>query len=142
MPAVAAVTCACVVVIAGKALTVTVMLAVAVGVFTDVAVIVALPVEPVALNVADVVETAASVVHAAPEQAQVAPALLESFATVAARTTCCPRSIDWAALGLSETLVLGAEALQPENTNTATIAIISDTFFIRFLRPKKYENRS
>src|SRR5208282_310615 len=96
----------------GKALTVTVTLEVAVGDFTELAVIVAVPVAPAALKVADPVETAASVVQAAPAQLQVAPALVESCITVAEKTICCPRSIDSAAFGVNARLTFGAEPVQ------------------------------
>jgi hypothetical protein len=79
--------------IVGRALTVTVTLEAAVVSFIEVAVIVAVPAVPVALNVADVVETFASAVQAAPAQAQLTPALVESLATAAVKTFCCPRSI-------------------------------------------------
>jgi hypothetical protein len=78
---------------AGAAVTVTVTLEEAVISFIEVAVIVAVPVVPVAPKVAEVVETPVSVVQAAPEQAQVTPALVESLGTEAVKLTCCPWSI-------------------------------------------------
>jgi hypothetical protein len=78
---------------AGSAVTVTTTVEDAVGSFTEAAVIIAVPVVPLALNVAEAVDTFVSVVQAAPEQAQVAPALVESCATVAVKLFCCPWSI-------------------------------------------------
>jgi hypothetical protein len=78
---------------AGTAVTVTTTLEDEVGSFTEAAVIIAVPVVPLAVNVADVVDTLVSVVQAAPEQVQVAPALVESCATVAVKLLCCPWSI-------------------------------------------------
>ena len=78
---------------AGTAVTVTVTLEDAVVCFTEVAVIIAVPVVPLALNVADVVDTFVSAVQAAPEQAQLAPALVESLATAAVKFFCCPWSM-------------------------------------------------
>jgi hypothetical protein len=118
--------------IVGRALTVTVTLEAAVVNFIEVAVIVAVPAVPVALNVADVVETLVSAVQAAPAQVQLTPALVESLVTAAVKTFCCPRSIAWAALGDSVTLGCGLEELQLDKTNTIATAKMSDKFFIDF----------
>ena len=79
--------------IVGRALTVTVTLEDDVVSFIEVAVIVAVPAVPVALKVAEVVETPVSAVHAVPEQAQLTPAFVESLATAAVKVFCCPWSI-------------------------------------------------
>lgn len=104
--------------------------AVAVASFTEVAVIVAVPVAEEATKVAAVVETPDSVVQAAPVHAQVTPAAAESLATAAVKATCWPESIIWAAFGVSETVTFPPEVVQPDNTRITAIASSSDRVFI------------
>jgi len=77
---------------AGGAVTVTVTVPVTVVCFIEVAVIVAVPDVPVALNVTDVVEELPSVVQAAPEQVHVTP-MPASPVAVTLMVTLCPWSI-------------------------------------------------
>src|SRR6266852_4716592 len=76
----------------GGALTVTTTLPDTLAWLFEVAVIVAVPVAPLALKVTAVVVTFASVVQAAPEQAQVTP-IPPSFVAVTLIVTFCPWSI-------------------------------------------------
>src|SRR5713226_7583769 len=76
----------------GSALTVTTTLPDTLAWLFEVAVIVAVPVAPLALKVTAVVVTFASVVHAAPAQDQVTP-IPPSFVAVTVIVTFCPWSI-------------------------------------------------
>jgi len=76
----------------GGALTVTTTLPDTFAWLFEVAVIVAIPVAPLALKVTDVVVTFASVVQAGPEQVQVTP-IPPSFVAVTLIITLCPWSI-------------------------------------------------
>jgi hypothetical protein len=80
---------------AGGAVTVTVTVPVTVVCFIEVAVIVAVPDAPLALNVTEVVEELPSVVQAAPEQVHVTP-MPASPVAVTLIVTLCPWSITMA----------------------------------------------
>jgi len=89
-PTVATGSWACVVVVVGRPVTVMVTLFDMFLSFTDVAVITAVPVAPLAVNVTEVTVTPPRAVHAAPAQLHVTPWLVPSFVSVTLIVTCWP----------------------------------------------------